>query len=82
METKVVRIENLLEMFADLEAALYREVEAHGDNADDELARAVAYWADQLAFAGLLGQEEWRITMRLLGRAGYSMAFAKLEVSY
>ena len=71
MDTKVIRAENLVDMYTDLEAALYREAEIHGDNADMELTKAVAHWALELRDAGLLGDHHWRITTKLLDRVGF-----------
>ena len=63
---------DILDMFADLEAALYREVQVHGDGADKELCAAVGYWSEKLAEDGLLGQFEFKATNHLLWQAGWA----------
>jgi hypothetical protein len=70
-DTKVVKAENLVAMFADLEAALWNEIEIHGDNADLALVKAVAHWATELREAGLLGDYQWKSTVDLMNQAGW-----------
>ena len=73
MENAVKNAIDIVDMFADLEAALYREVQVHGDGADTELCAAVAYWSEKLADDGLLGQSEFKATNHLLWQAGWAM---------
>ena len=63
---------DILDIFAELEGALYREVQVHGDGADIELCAAVAYWSEKLADDGLLGRSEFKATNHLLWQAGWT----------
>ena len=66
MENAVKNAIDIVDMFADLEAALYREVQTHGYEADKELCAAVSYWAEKLHDDGLLGRAEFESASNLL----------------
>lgn len=64
---------DLSDMFADLENALAREVEVHGENADMELTTAVAHWAEKLHSEGILGKWAFKSAQNLLAQAGWDI---------
>ena len=65
--------DDLMDIFADLEAALYREVETHGESADMDLTMAVAHWAQKLHDEGIIGKWAFKSAQNLLAQAGWEI---------
>ena len=71
--TKTTLSDDLMDMFADLEAALYREVQVHGESADMELTAAVAHWAEKLRDEEIIGKWAFKSAQNLLAQAGWEI---------
>ena len=65
--------DDLMDMFADLEAALYREVQVHGESVDMELVAAVAEWAVKLRDNEIIGKWAFKSAQNLLAQAGWEI---------